>query len=740
MFLTHYGLREQPFGVTPDPRYLYQSRTHREAMASLFYGIESVRGFLALVAEPGMGKTTLLFQLLEKLGKTARTAFLFQTQCDSRELLAHLLADLGLDIRDRDPVRMHEDFKAQLLKEARSGRRFIVVIDEAHNLEDSVLETVRLLSDFENPRTKLLQIILAGHPQLGNKLATPGLLQLRQRISILCRLAPLNPQEIKEYINHRLRVAGYTRGPLFTSAALALIGRYSGGVPRNINNFCFNALSLGFALGKTQIDTEIVNEVAADLGIVQTSSEQDYRGEASGSSMWTSIGTKQLELEPAASTKIAESVFSSQEAELPNDVEAFSERPDQQAAEAAFRDFEVFVPSAATAAAAAGAQSEPSMTMATEKFVATAQIPDSSSKPAYTSVLDSPGFPKPASLFPETPRAFAKPLPEFSELQQNSAERKRGPVVLNPKLNVVQTFVRERWGTLLAAGFVLVALLTLPAWGGKALSLINGPVTATVDSVITEPIQPNAAALAKSTEDKQPEAAEAERKPGVKSSATSVAKKAQPSRAAGTQSTQLPVAVSSVTNAGSADGPHGTILYPPRTSVSQGVSANSPTATNVSQNATVPEPPALVSALVNQPRNANEIARLGLPNVSPPPTPERTVPAPARLRVSQGVIQGNLIKMVPPIYPPFAKSANISGAVVVDAVISKTGEVIPKNVVCGNTFLSKSAMDAVKNWRYRPYYLNGEPTEVDTQIKVIFSISGQDSGRKSSQKETSGCS
>src|SRR5437870_12322620 len=178
MFLNFYRLREQPFGVTPDPRFLYFSPAHREALASLFYGIETGRGFLSLVAEPGMGKTTLLFQLLKRWKGYVHSAFLFQTQCDSRELLRYLMEDLGLDSQDRDIVRMHTDLNDFLFRETKAGKRVVLFIDEAQNLSDSVLETVRLLSDFEAPDRKLLQIVLAGQPELEQRLMRPGLTQL----------------------------------------------------------------------------------------------------------------------------------------------------------------------------------------------------------------------------------------------------------------------------------------------------------------------------------------------------------------------------------------------------------------------------------------------------------------------------------------------------------------------------------------------------------------------------------
>ena len=273
MFLNFYGLREQPFGVTPDPRFLYLSPAHREALASLYYGIESGCGFLALIAKPGMGKTTLLFQLLEKFRGNARTAFLFQTQCSSREFMRFLLAELGSDGHEQDFVRMHDEFNKLLLQEARAGRRFIIVVDEAQNLDASVLETIRLLSDFETPRAKLLQIILAGQPELADKLASPRLSQLRQRLSLLSGLRPLSVEESSKYIHHRLSIAGHSGASLFTPSAIQAIARFTDGVPRSINNVCFSALSLGCALKRSVIDADVIEEVMGDFDLRSMTSE-----------------------------------------------------------------------------------------------------------------------------------------------------------------------------------------------------------------------------------------------------------------------------------------------------------------------------------------------------------------------------------------------------------------------------------------------------------------------------------
>ena len=273
MYLSYFGLREQPFGVTPDPRFLYLSAAHREAFASLYYGIEANRGFLGLIAKPGMGKTTILFHLLEKFSTTARTAFVFQTQCNSREFLRFLLAELGYEGESQDFVRLHDEFNRRLLQEARAGRRMIVVIDEAQNLDASVLETVRLLSDFETPRAKLMHIILAGQPELADKLASPRLAQLRQRVSILHGLEPLPSWEIKNYIEHRMKIAGYEGEPVFTPECYEKIAEFTEGIPRSVNNVCFNALSLAYALQKKVVDMDVLKEVMSDLDITRLTTE-----------------------------------------------------------------------------------------------------------------------------------------------------------------------------------------------------------------------------------------------------------------------------------------------------------------------------------------------------------------------------------------------------------------------------------------------------------------------------------
>jgi general secretion pathway protein A len=265
LFLDYYGLNEQPFGVTPDLRFLYLGAKHRQALDALNYGTELNRGFLTLIAKPGMGKTSLLFQYLEGLRDKARTVFLFQTDSDSTELMRHLLVELGLDGKGMDLSEMRAVLSKVLLGEMEAGRRFVLVIDEAQNLDENVLESIRLLSNFETPWMKLMHIVLAGQPQLADRLAKPSMAQLRQRVSFAIRIEPFTFEEVNLYIDHRLWVAGYKGSPLFSIGARGLVAERSEGIPRIINNICFCAMSYAWAMKRKTIDRDTMSEVLADL-------------------------------------------------------------------------------------------------------------------------------------------------------------------------------------------------------------------------------------------------------------------------------------------------------------------------------------------------------------------------------------------------------------------------------------------------------------------------------------------
>ncbi|HZL53088.1 MAG TPA: AAA family ATPase [Terracidiphilus sp.] len=268
--LQHFGFREDPFRVNPDARYLFPSNTHLEALSSLENGFYNNRGFIAMIAPPGMGKTTLLYRFLEDTKDTARSTFIFDidAECKPRDFVGYILRDF--DIKPaRSSSEMHKQLSEALIKETEAGRKCVIVIDEAQNLSDLVLERVRLLTNFENSQGKLLQIILSGQPQLTDKLKKASLVQLRQRVSTICHLNLLTPAETRDYIDYRLRQAGYEGEPLFTPEALDLIAEMGGGTPRTINNLCFNTLAMCNALQCKQADRDIVARVAESMDLDQ---------------------------------------------------------------------------------------------------------------------------------------------------------------------------------------------------------------------------------------------------------------------------------------------------------------------------------------------------------------------------------------------------------------------------------------------------------------------------------------
>jgi general secretion pathway protein A len=272
MLSQYYGFKEEPFGISPDPRCLFLSRTHQQALEALEDGFKSNRGFSALIAPPGMGKTTLLFRFLEDVRDSARVVFLFDldSTCEPREFVAYVLRDLGITPA-QGSAEMHDQLSEALIKENMAGRKFVIVIDEAQNLSEAVLERVRLLTNFENSRGKLIQVVLSGQPQLSDKLLQSSLIQLRQRISTVCHIEPLSSEEAAGYIDYRVKMAGYLGSPLFNEDAIHLIAEASQGTPRTINNLCYNALALCARLKAKQVDAAMVAKVITALQLVPQS-------------------------------------------------------------------------------------------------------------------------------------------------------------------------------------------------------------------------------------------------------------------------------------------------------------------------------------------------------------------------------------------------------------------------------------------------------------------------------------
>jgi TonB family protein len=267
-FLKHFGFREQPFAVTPDPSYLFFSEVHRAALESLVNSIECNLGFSVLIGAPGMGKTSLLLRLLTQYRTTARTAFVFQTQCKPHDLLRHLAYEFEIPLPndDNDEVLLHRQLKEMLVHEAHAGRKVIVMIDEAQNLCESSLEAIRLLSNFETRRAKLLHIVLAGSGQLNETLSSPGLSQLAQRISTVCHLEALRPHEVSDYVAFRLERAGCGRAKsLFSAEALSEIVEQGRGVPRIVNSLSYGALWQAYIFNLPDVTGNLVRQAARNL-------------------------------------------------------------------------------------------------------------------------------------------------------------------------------------------------------------------------------------------------------------------------------------------------------------------------------------------------------------------------------------------------------------------------------------------------------------------------------------------
>lgn len=265
MYCDFYELRERPFNVTSDPKFLYLNARYREALASLHYGISQRKGFITLIGEAGTGKTTLLKKLLDDLDSNTRTVFVFNTNVTFDEILEYVFGEFDLPIHNGKRLYMLQRLNGFLLEELRQGRNVALLIDEAQDLDYSVLEDLRLLSNLETAKEKILQIVLSGQPELGQKLDNPNLRQLRQRVAVGARLLPLTREELTEYIQARLTAAGAADPRIFTRDAEDRIFEISTGIPRIVNVVCDNALVIGYALSKKRVAADVVNEAAADL-------------------------------------------------------------------------------------------------------------------------------------------------------------------------------------------------------------------------------------------------------------------------------------------------------------------------------------------------------------------------------------------------------------------------------------------------------------------------------------------
>lgn len=267
MYTDFYQFSQKPFDVTPDPSLLYLSESHKEALATLIYGIKERRGFIVLVGEVGTGKTTLINAAIERLGDNIKTAFIFNTDVTFTQILQMALIEFGLATGEETISKFTAltRLNQYAVRQFSQGVNIVLIIDEAQNLDIRTMEKLRLLSNLETSKHKLVQIVMSGQPELDEKLRRRELRQLAQRINMKRYILPLNESDTYQYIRHHLDSSGYKNRRLFDAASIRLIWQFSKGIPRKINMLCDNALLLGYALGKRKISGAIVQEAVKDL-------------------------------------------------------------------------------------------------------------------------------------------------------------------------------------------------------------------------------------------------------------------------------------------------------------------------------------------------------------------------------------------------------------------------------------------------------------------------------------------
>jgi len=278
MYETYYGFTDRPFNLTPDSKYFYPSPKHEEALNCLLLAIRDRNGFVVITGEIGSGKTTVSRALLSRLDPSTKVALVLNTHLGKKELLTTILEDLGVEYRSTSKTHLISALNKYLIKQAEEDINVVLLIDEAQNLTPAVLEEVRMLSNLETEREKLVQIILMGQPELKKKLALPRLEQFRQRVVFHYHIEPLTYDETAQYIKHRLVKAGNAAADIFTEGAIDAVYQFSKGVPRLTNLICHNALIDGLVAGTRQVTVDIVRASSGHLLQAQFSSQSEIDG------------------------------------------------------------------------------------------------------------------------------------------------------------------------------------------------------------------------------------------------------------------------------------------------------------------------------------------------------------------------------------------------------------------------------------------------------------------------------
>ncbi|MEQ1472243.1 MAG: AAA family ATPase [Candidatus Acidiferrum sp.] len=266
MYKSYFGLKENPFNVNPDPRYLYLTKQIEEALTGLMYGIQTRKGFITLTGEVGTGKTTLVNRLLDWLRqRRTRTAFLFNSRMNTSHLFDFILAEFDIPCESRTKSQQLMKLNQWLLERYRAGETAVLIVDEAQNLTYPVLEEIRLLTNLETSTEKLLQIVLSGQPELEDKLKLPQLRQLKQRITLRCKTAPLTKEQTHAYIAERLRIAGTTGEQIFSPESMDAVHLYSMGIPRIVNLLCEHSLINTYVEQERVVTPKTVEDIAREF-------------------------------------------------------------------------------------------------------------------------------------------------------------------------------------------------------------------------------------------------------------------------------------------------------------------------------------------------------------------------------------------------------------------------------------------------------------------------------------------